>query len=410
MRDIARLSEKDKKALFHNTAAKMGMTDAIIEKDFWVCFMLDYLFHRCQWKNNIAFKGGTSLSKSYGLIERFSEDIDLILDWRVLGYEKDEPWEERSNTKQDIFNKEAGTKTEAFLKNEFMPAVIADLKNELGCNVNCYIEDDDPQTVVFAYNRSFDDTAILPVIRLEIGALAAWTPAAEKTITPYAAEQYGRLFKQPSTDILTVLPKRTFWEKVTILHREAYRPENSIVPTRYSRHYYDLYCMANSPVKAEAFADLDLLDKVVRFKDKFYRCSWARYDEAKPGTMKLIPSEKNIKVLKDDYEHMKNIYTVCYVQPNLRVNFRYCHCPMDSIMLDEVWKRYKKRFSSQVRKKNLGSDFCASWGDEGLENGVQAELDIFPERYIKYQQAIKKLIDNDNVYPIEFDYLTWKQQ
>ena len=193
------------------------------------------------------------------------------------------------------------------MKNEFMPAVIADLKNELGCNVNCYIEDDDPQTVVFAYNRSFDDTAILPVIRLEIGALAAWTPAAEKTITPYAAEQYGRLFKQPCTEILTVLPKRTFWEKVTILHREAYRPENSTVPARYSRHYYDLYCMANSPVKAEAFADLDLLDKVVRFKDKFYRCSWARYDEAKPGTMKLIPSEKNIKVLKDDYEHMKNM-------------------------------------------------------------------------------------------------------
>ena len=114
------------------------------------------------------------------------------------------------------------------------------------------------------------------MIRLEIGALAAWTPAEEKPITPYAAEQYGRLFKQPSTEILTVLPKRTFWEKVTILHREAYRPENSALPTRYSRHYYDLYCMANSPVKAEAFADLDLLDKVVRFKDKFYRCSWAK--------------------------------------------------------------------------------------------------------------------------------------
>ena len=131
MRDIARLSEKDKKALFHNTAAKMGMTDAIIEKDFWVCYMLDYLFHRSAWKNNIAFKGGTSLSKSYGLIERFSEDIDLILDWRVLGYEKNEPWADRSNTKQDVFNKEAGTKTEAFLRNEFMPAVIADLQDEL---------------------------------------------------------------------------------------------------------------------------------------------------------------------------------------------------------------------------------------------------------------------------------------
>ena len=84
MRKIAKITENDRKALFHNTAAKMGMTDAIIEKDFWVCYVLDYLFHHSQWKDNIAFKGGTSLSKAYGLIERFSEDIDLILDWRVL--------------------------------------------------------------------------------------------------------------------------------------------------------------------------------------------------------------------------------------------------------------------------------------------------------------------------------------
>ncbi len=307
MRNIAKLSEKDKKALFHNTAAKMGMTDAIIEKDFWVCYMLDYLFHRCKWKNNIAFKGGTSLSKSYGLIERFSEDIDLILDWRVLGYEKDEPWAERSNTKQDAFNKEAGIKTEVFLKNEFMPVVVSDLREELGVDVNCYIEDDDPQTVVFAYHRSFDDASILPVIRLEFGALAAWTPAAPKPITPYAALHYARLFDEPTIEILTVLPERTFWEKITILHREAYRPENSTVPSRYSRHYYDLWCMAKSPVKSAAFTDIELLEKVVRFKEKFYRCSWAKYDEAKPGTMKLVPSEKNIKALKDDYEHMKNM-------------------------------------------------------------------------------------------------------
>lgn len=81
----------------------MGMNAAIVEKDFWVCLTLDYLFHACKWKNAFAFKGGTSLSKVYNLIERFSEDIDLILDWRVLGYEKDEPWEIRSNTKQQKF-------------------------------------------------------------------------------------------------------------------------------------------------------------------------------------------------------------------------------------------------------------------------------------------------------------------
>ena len=104
MRNVARLPESDRRELFRNTADKMGLNDAIVEKDFWVCFTLDYLFHRCPWKDAITFKGGTSLSKAFNLISRFSEDIDLILDWRVLGYGKDEPWEERSNTKQDAVN------------------------------------------------------------------------------------------------------------------------------------------------------------------------------------------------------------------------------------------------------------------------------------------------------------------
>ena len=82
MRNIARLSDNDRRELFRNTADKMGLNDAIVEKDFWVCFTLDYLFHRSLWKESITFKGGTSLSKAFHLISRFSEDIDLILDWR----------------------------------------------------------------------------------------------------------------------------------------------------------------------------------------------------------------------------------------------------------------------------------------------------------------------------------------
>ena len=100
MRNVARLPESDRRELFRNTADKMGLNDAIVEKDFWVCFTLDYLFHRCPWKDAITFKGGTSLSKAFNLISRFSEDIDLILDWRVLGYGGDEPWGKRSNTKR----------------------------------------------------------------------------------------------------------------------------------------------------------------------------------------------------------------------------------------------------------------------------------------------------------------------
>lgn len=110
MRNVARLPDSDRGELFRNTADKMGLNDAIVEKDFWVCFTLDHLFHRCPWKDAITFKGGTSLSKAFNLISRFCEDIDLILDWRVLGYGKDEPWEKRSNTKQDAFNKEANAR------------------------------------------------------------------------------------------------------------------------------------------------------------------------------------------------------------------------------------------------------------------------------------------------------------
>lgn len=307
MKNMVKISKKERMALFNNTAAKTGMTAAVIEKDFWVCWMLDYLFHSSEWKDHIAFKGGTSLSKSYGLIERFSEDIDLILDWRLLGYELNEPWEERSITKQYAFNKDAGKRTETFLKERFIPSVISDLQKELPEPIQCYTDEDDPQTVIFAYTRSFNDISVLPVIRLEIGALAAWTPAEVRPITPYTAVEYPKLFAQPSTDILTVLPERTFWEKVTILHREAFRPEYSTLPSRYSRHYYDLFCMANSPVKDHALADTELLSRVVAFKDKFYHCSWARYDLAKHGTMRLIPPKHSLQTLKEDYEHMKNM-------------------------------------------------------------------------------------------------------
>ena len=114
MTNIARLSDEERRELFRNTADKTGLNDAIVEKDFWVCFTLDYLFHRSPWKKVITFKGGTSLSKAFNLINRFSEDIDLILDWQVLGYGKYEPWEQRSKTKQDMFNKEANVKAENF--------------------------------------------------------------------------------------------------------------------------------------------------------------------------------------------------------------------------------------------------------------------------------------------------------
>ncbi len=304
MYSILKLPAEEKRTLFRNTAQKMGVHEAIIEKDFWVCLVLDYLFHKSKFAKHLTFKGGTSLSKCFGLIKRFSEDIDLILDWRLLGYEKDEPWAERSKTKQDAFNKEANAKAELFLVNEFLPLFSADLSDILGETAQVEIEKDDPQTVSFRYPQLFSTESILQSIRLEIGALAAWTPAVEKNITPYIFEYYPKLAQQQSTSVLTSSAERTFWEKVTILHHEANRPEHLDMPSRYSRHYYDLYCISQTEYKANALKRLALLQKVVLFKMKFYPRAWAKYEEAVPGFIRLIPPAFRLSALRNDYDSM----------------------------------------------------------------------------------------------------------
>ena len=306
MKNVANLDRADREELFLVTAREKKLPEAVIEKDFWVCWTLDYLFHDSPWKDHLAFKGGTSLSKCFDLIHRFSEDIDLILDWRLVGCGKDEPWSERSKNQQDKFNKAVNARTEIFLAKDFSPGLEADFRTLLRDDFQISTDPADPQTICFAYPRLFSEGAILPIIRLEIGALAAWTPTQEATITSFAAELYPQVFLQPCTSLRTVLPERTFWEKVTILHKEAFRT-NGMIPPRYSRHYYDLWCMAQSPVKDAAFQDLDLLWQVVAFKDRFYPAGSAHYELAKPGTMRLIPSEDCLPALRADYEHMKNM-------------------------------------------------------------------------------------------------------
>ena len=98
MLGVLRTGGGDLDVLVGAVAAERGLPEAMVEKDLWVCYLLDHLFHRSPYGRSMVFKGGTSLSKAFGVIERFSEDVDLILDWRVLGYGADEPWEERSHS------------------------------------------------------------------------------------------------------------------------------------------------------------------------------------------------------------------------------------------------------------------------------------------------------------------------
>lgn len=293
-------SKDDLRVLITNTARKKNISEAVIEKDYWVTYFLDYLFNENKWKEYFTFKGGTSLSKCFGIIQRFSEDIDLILDWRVLGYDKLEPWLIRSNTKQDKFNKDINEKTERFLKEDFLTELVKDFSQE---DFEFEIDSLDPQTVLFSYPKIFDSNYLSQTIRLEIGSLAAWTPATNISIIPIIGDAYANIFKE-KTNIRTVSVERTFWEKATILHHEANRPESSKMPHRYARHYYDMYKIANSKYKDKAIKDKELFRKVTEFKMKFYPRKWAKYEDAMDSKLRLVPDKFRFLELENDYKAM----------------------------------------------------------------------------------------------------------
>ena len=159
--------------------------------------------------------------------------------------------------------------------------------------------------VLINYPKAFKLESIQPHVRLEIGPLGDWVPNISSIIQPYVAEHYPQLIKEPFVNIRTTTAERTFWEKATILHQEAHREAGKPLPPRYSRHYYDLYQLSRLPIRAEALRQYSLLGDVVRFKMKFYHCSWAGYEEILEGQIRLLPPSHHLKELKLDYKRMQ---------------------------------------------------------------------------------------------------------
>ena len=306
MDKLARLPAEDRRDIFSEAAARLGISPTIIEKDFWVCVALKLLFQKSRFAKSLVFKGGTSLSKVHGLIERFSEDIDLVLDWKVIGFGaglRDPMQDFTSKSKQDQFNKEINRLAADYIAGTLCPELDELLRKER-VGLSATLDPDDPHTVNIRYPAAFAETYIRPELRLEIGPLASWVPSATHVIRPYIFDVVPEVFENPACEVVAIAAERTFWEKATILHQEAHRKAR--IPQRYSRHYYDLYKLALSPVRASALADRKLLRDVVAFKQRFYPVAWARYDLAVPGSLKLLPATpSHVKHLAQDYEEMQ---------------------------------------------------------------------------------------------------------
>ena len=317
MDKVARLPAADRAALFGETAAARGVADTIIEKDFWVCWTLKRLFElQKEDTPALVFKGGTSLSKAFGAIRRFSEDIDLSFDRADLGYSG-----ERDPEKEGISKKQAGNlikdlvrDVEHHIAEKLLPALRTVIVQHLGASTNgewsLKIDADDPQTVNFHYPAALSRTGykgmayITPRVKLELGARGDPWPTEAKAIRPYAAEDFPDFFEDPDCTVTVLSARRTFWEKATALHAEAHRPKDSPTPQYFSRHYYDVAMLLDTEDGRAASTDFELLEQVAKHKSVFFRSGWASYETASPGTLRLMPAEERLKDLRADYRAM----------------------------------------------------------------------------------------------------------
>ncbi len=307
MKTIAKSSQNERADLFLSCSFSMNQDPFIIEKDYWVCFILDHLFHESEFHNLFVFKSGTSLSKAYHVIERFSEDIDLILDWRHFIMEDDDPWQERSRNKQNRFNKELNNRASEFFVKMLIPTLNKELSGKISGKYHLAIDEMDNMVINFYYPIIYFNDYMRNYIKLEIGPLAKWIPSHNKSITPFVCELFPNEFKQSSSTLLTTDVERTFWEKISILHKISDFTSDKQLPKRYARHYYDIYMMANSWVKEKAFERKQLLEDIIQFDQKFYYTKSADYSHATTKEVQLLPSETTKHQLFSDYDQMQDM-------------------------------------------------------------------------------------------------------
>ncbi len=316
MDSLLQLSQSQRVQLFEETARKTGMQPVIVEKDFWVCWTLQELFRLPVLGDHLIFKGGTSLSKVFKVIERFSEDIDISIDRGFLGFGGgNEPEAGGSNKEKQRRIEALRIACQQKIAAELLPALEAAMKSKVRHKENWSLRSDDKdpdqQTLIFDYPTSFPPDAasyIRRAVKIEMGARSDHWPCETKTVTPYVAEQFPQGFPEPSGALKVLSVERTFWEKATILHAEFHRPPDKAMPERFSRHYCDFYQLIRKGVSSQAARHLELLARVAEHKSLFFRSSWANYGQAAMGTLRITPPEHRLKSLREDYTKMQQMF------------------------------------------------------------------------------------------------------
>lgn len=311
---VARWTSADRRDLFSETAARLGLGNALImEKDFWVCWTLEHVV-ALRGQPRLIFKGGTSLSKVFGLIRRFSEDIDLAFHRHDLGFsdERDPAAPGLSRNQRDRLLAELKDVAKRHVRERFLPALSAELAASLGENPALRVDPSDTQAIIFEYPQALAEADyagayVLPQVLLESGAKSDHDPQVLGTIRPFAAEAFAEQFASQTVAVPTLAAERTFWEKATLLHERAMRPKVEQAD-RFSRHYHDVLVLAGTSAGLRALADPDLLRRVAEHKDIFFKVGGGVYKAARPGTLRLVPSGHALGALRSDYGRMRDMF------------------------------------------------------------------------------------------------------
>ncbi|WP_227272292.1 nucleotidyl transferase AbiEii/AbiGii toxin family protein [Roseobacter weihaiensis] len=296
---------------FRQAVAELGFAKAIVEKDFWVCWSLQHILALPSFGDHLIFKGGTSLSKAYDVIHRFSEDVDLSLDREQLGFDGDRYPEntDLSGGKRKSLLQDLQEAAEATVAGPLLEEINTAFSARLEQPFSLQIDEDDPQTILFAYPSigGHDPGYIKPIVRFEFGARGAQLPAEQRALSTYVQQAFPDLPGLNDVDVRTLGIERTFWEKATILHMLFHQDAGKPLADRMSRHYYDMAQLTQHDSKVRALADLDLLSEVGHHKSVFFKAAWARYEDAKPGPLRLIPGDHLEAALRRDYAGMREM-------------------------------------------------------------------------------------------------------
>lgn len=297
-------SDQTKKNIFSETAKAIGLPDAAVEKDWWVVRTLELVFDSSIAAHTV-FKGGTSLSKAWNLIDRFSEDIDLALDRRFLAIDKTDAEMKRPDISK------LRKKSFKFISENYYPEITEKFKTagfEVRIQLGDYkAEDQDPLTIEIYYPSVTDPIAYLqPRVLIEVGSRSLMEPLTPRSFSSFVGEHFkGRKFADLPITVPTVNPERTFLEKIFLLHEEHQRLPDKMKIERKSRHLYDLEKLLDTEYASQAFKDENLYNTIVEHRAKLNKIGRVDYSKHSHDKINPIPPDEIIALWEKDYVEMQ---------------------------------------------------------------------------------------------------------